>query len=136
MELLSLALGFVVGAFTGASGKYLGDKYTDQRRSSELAKLKNDHWNEFIKKFPKVAEEMINDVNNPDFTGVRKFFVKDSGTVVNKSEPSFEYHTDTHPNLNAAIMYLVDLKCIQDITPGNCPMYRFYEDFYDRLKKY
>ncbi len=135
MDILSLAVGFVVGSLTGAAGTYLGNKYTDKRRLLESAKQENYQWDEFLKKFPEIAKEMMDDVSKPDFTGVRIFFVKNSKTIVNKSEPSFEYYTDVHPNLNAAIMYLADLGYIEDITPGNCPMYRFYEHFYDRLKK-
>lgn len=32
MDPLALAIGFLVGAFTGASGQYLAAKYTDKRR--------------------------------------------------------------------------------------------------------
>ena len=93
----------------------------------------DEQWNNLIKKFPTIIQEMATDVKNPDFVGVRSFFIKKSNLTVNSSEPRFEYHTDVYPDLNAAISYLEDIGYIQDITPGNCPMYRFYESFYDKL---
>jgi hypothetical protein len=105
-------------------------------RSSDTVELSNNNdeeWNNLIKKFPTIIREMATDVKNPDFVGVRSFFVKKSNLMVNSSEPRFEYHTDVHPDLSAAIFYLEDIGYIQDITPGNCPMFRFYESFYDKL---
>jgi hypothetical protein len=134
MDIFSLTVGFLVGSFTGAAGTYLGNKYTDIRRSKETNSLEDQQWKNLLSRFPNIIQEMIEDVKNPDFIGARKFFITESNTMVSKAEPSFEYHTDVHPELNAAILYLEDIGYIQDITPGNCPMYRFYEDFYERLK--
>jgi hypothetical protein len=134
MDLFTLTVGFVIGAFTGAAGSYLGNKYTDKRRSKECENIDDELWNNLVNRFPIIIQEMIDDVNNPDFVGARKFFVMESNEMITKTEASFEYHTDVHPELCAAIMYLEDINYIQDITPGNCPMYRFYEHFYERLK--
>ena len=134
MDIFSLAVGFVVGGFTGAAGTFYGNKFTDQRRKREKTKAENSQWETLKLKFPAIIEEMIKDVKNPDFPGVRTFFVKSSRTLVNRSEPSFEYHTDVHPELNAAILHMKDLGYIEDITPKDCPKYRFYEHFYDLLK--
>lgn len=77
---------------------------------------------------------MKEDVNNPEFIDVRTFFVSDSKATINSSEPSFRYYTDIHGDIRAAISYLEDLGYIEDITPGNCPKYRFYEHFIDNLR--
>ena len=134
MDLLSLAIGFVVGTFTGAAGHYLGEKFTDKRRSKELASEYDERWANLTRRFPKVIAEMKEDVQNPNLLAVREFFVKSSGTTVNRSKPCFEYHTDVHTDLGAAISYLEELGFIEDITPGNCPMYRMREHFVDRLR--
>ena len=134
MDLLSLAVGFVVGAFTGAAGHYLGEKFTDKRRSKELASKYDEVWTKLTERFPRVVAEMKNDVEKPNRLSVRKFFVKSSRTTVNMTEPCFEYHTDVHADLSAAISYLEELQFIEDITPGNCPMYRMREHFVDRLR--
>jgi hypothetical protein len=134
MDIFSLTVGFLVGSFTGAAGTYLGNKYTDIRRSKETISFEDQQWQDLLNRFPNIIQEMIDDVKNPDFIGARKFFIKGSNTTVNRTERCFEYHTDVHPELNAAILYLEDIGYIQDITPGNCPKYRFYEYFYERLK--
>ena len=77
---------------------------------------------------------MVEDFKDPKNTDVRQFFVKSSKSSVNAIEKSFEYHTDIHTNISAAMHHLEDVGYIEDITPGNCPMYRMYEHFVDRLK--
>lgn len=134
MDLLSLAVGFVVGAFTGAVGHYMGAKYTDKRRSKERAAEEDREWADLLKRFPKVIAEMQRDARNPEFTSVREFFVKSSRTTVNRAEPYFEYHSDVHTDLGAAISHLEHIGYIEDVTPGNCPMYRMSEQFIDKLR--
>ena len=134
MDLLPLLVTFVAGAFTGAAGTYLGQKYTDKRRNNEAKSESDRQWEEICSRFPNVIDEMRKDARNEEFSVVRKFFVKSSKTTVNMSEPHLEYYTDVHPDLDAAISHLEDMRYIEDITPGNCPMYRMYEHFVDRLK--
>ena len=67
---------------------------------------------------------------------VRVFFAKESNTVLGfVSEPCFEYHTDKHPDLRAALHYLEERGFIKDITPGHTPMYRVQEKLVDALLK-
>jgi hypothetical protein len=77
---------------------------------------------------------MADDVSNPEFLSVRKFFVKSSGTSVNFNGQYFEYHTDIHNDLLAAIDYLEDFGFVEDVTRSNCPAYRMHEHFVDRLR--
>jgi len=133
MDPFSLAVGFVVGAFTGAAGHYLGEKYTDKRRRKEHASEEDRIWEDLVSRFPKIIAELKEDARKPEFQSVREFFVKSSRTKVNRSEPYFEYHTDVHTDLGAAIAQLERLGYIEDVTPGNCPMYRMTEEFVDKL---
>lgn len=134
MDSLSLTVGFVVGAFTAAAGHYFGEKYTDKRRSIESASEHDEHWADLARRFPQVIAKMKADVQKPDSLTTREFFVKSSGTTVNRSESYFEYHTDVHSDLGAAISYLQELGFIEDITLDNCPMYRMREHFVDKLR--
>lgn len=134
MDYLSLAVGFVVGAFTGAAGTYFGNKYTDRRRESEARSNAVKEFEYLRVKFPKLVDEMTIDVSKPEFSGVRIFFVKTKNTILNTREPHFVYFTDDHDDLSAALSVMVDFGYIQDITPGNCPKYRFYEHFYHMLR--
>lgn len=134
MDLFTLAVGFVVGTFTGASGQYLATKYTDKRRSKEASSAQRDQWNDIEKRFPAIIEEMKEDAKNPELQSVREFFVKSSRTTVNRDEPFFAYYTDVHNDIGAAVRYLEEQEYIEDVTPGNCPMYRMREHFVDQLR--
>ncbi len=134
MDLFTLAVGFVVGTFTGAGGQYMAAKYTDRRRSKEASSAQRAQWAEVEKRFPAIIEEMKEDAKNSELQSVREFFVKSSRTTVNRDEPFFAYHTDVHSDIGAAIRYLEELGYIEDITPANCPMYRMREHFIDQLR--
>ncbi|WP_417668198.1 hypothetical protein [Pseudoalteromonas tetraodonis] len=79
MDIFSLAVGFVVGGFTGAAGTFYGNKFTDQRRRKENTKAEFNQWGSLKLKFPTIIEEMIEDVKNPDFAGVRTFLLNVAG---------------------------------------------------------
>ena len=134
MDFFSLAVEFLTGAFTGAAGNYLADKYTDVRREKEEKKKSKKVWKEVKSRFPAIIEEMEQDLKREGMSGARVFFVKQSYTVMGfVSEPCFEYHTDTHVDLTAAVHFPLDLGLLKDITPGNTPMYRMREPLIDLL---
>jgi len=58
MDMLSLAVGFLVGALTGAAGNYLADKYTDVRRDKKHAKEQAKLWQDIEARFPFVIADM------------------------------------------------------------------------------
>lgn len=134
MDPFTLAVGFLVGAFTGAAGQYLAAKYTDKRRDKEAASAQRAQWSEVEKRFPAIIAEMKDDARNSELQSVREFFVKSSRTTINRREPYFEYHTDVHSDIGAAVRYLEELGYIEDITPDKCPMYRMREHFVDLLR--
>lgn len=134
MDFLSLTIGFVTGALTGAAGSYLGNKYTDKRRASEANARPHNNYEYLRNKFPELIQEMINDINNPTFTNIRVFFVKNKSTILNFNEPHFQYFTDDHPNIQSAMSSMQVFGFIKDITPGNCPKYLISEQFYDLLR--
>ena len=135
MDLLSILVGFLAGAATGAAGQYFGAKYTDKRLAREASSESLRAWHDLERRFPNVIAEMRKDANNPEMAAVRQFFVKTSRSSVNAAGPCFEYHTDVHPDLDAAIAQLERLSYVEDITPGNCPMYRMREELIDMLRK-
>ena len=77
---------------------------------------------------------MREDVSKCENIDIRTLFVCNSCSIISKSEPSFEYYTDVHSNLNAAISYLEELDYSENITKRYCPIYRFREKFIDKLK--
>lgn len=134
MDFLSLAVGFLTGAFTGAAGNYLADKYTDARRDKEEEKKSKKLWREIKSRFPAVIEEMERDLKTEGASGIREFFVKKSSTMIGFiNEPCFELHTDKLADVRPAVQFLLDQGLIKDITPGNAPMYRMSERLVDLL---
>ncbi len=136
MDTVSVIIGFLVGTATGAAGTYFADKFTDQRREKQAARSEADLWRDLEGRFPAVIAEMRADFTPQENRHVRAFFVKSSRSMLGgTSEPSFEYHTDKHPDLQAAVQKLVAHGFITDITPGSCPMYRIHEKLVDALLK-
>ena len=135
MDFLSLSIAFLLGAFTGAAGNYLADKFTDARREKKEAAALKRLWRDIEAKSPEIINEMRSDILSTQGKGVRAFFLKESNThIAFTSEPSFEYHTDKHPELRAAVLYLAQHGFVQDITPGKTPMYRINEKLVDFLR--
>ena len=134
MDLLSVAIGFVTGAFTGAAGNYLADKYTDSRRERRASKDLARKWEAIEAQFPALVAEMREDFSGPEGKGTRAFFVKSSRTTIGfTSEPCFEYHTDKHADVRAAVLVLEQHGYVTDISSGNTPMYRVHESLVDQL---
>jgi hypothetical protein len=134
MDMFAVAVGFITGAFTSAAGSYLADKYTDRRREKRYVREQKKLWEDIEARFPAVIAEMRADFSRPEASGVRAFFLKASNTSIGfTSEPCFEYHTDKHPDVHAAVLHLARHGFVSDITPGNCPMFRVHEQLVDRL---
>ncbi|MGK8439979.1 hypothetical protein ACRS3X_22045 [Ectopseudomonas hydrolytica] len=49
MDFLSLSIAFLSGAFTGAAGNYLADKFTDARRENKEAAALKKLWKDIKK---------------------------------------------------------------------------------------
>jgi len=134
MDIISTAIGFLVGTATGAAGTYFADKYTDIRREKKAIKDQKKLWKDIERRFTEVISEMRSDITSEQGRYVRTFFVKTSTSTIGfVSEPCFEYHTDKLPSLRAAVVHLEETGFIKDITPGNCPMYRIQEKMIDHL---
>ena len=128
LDLLSVSVGFLAGAVTGAAAGYLASYFTDQRRSADASKNRDRHWAGFAERHADFVDELRSDLSG-DFGGCRYFFLKTKRSIVNASEPSFEYHTDVLPNLNAAVKELEEYGYVVDETTGNVPRYRIRENF-------
>ena len=134
MDIFSGLIGFLIGAVTGATGHYLAEKFTDERRLKELRRQEDIQWKKLISRFPKVLTEMQEDATSENNNGIREFFVTKERLTIIRSEPYFAYCPVKHPDLKAAVAHMQELGYVVDITPGNTPMYRMTEDFVDRLK--
>lgn len=134
MDIASILVSFLVGCFTGAASTYLGQKFTDERRRKEEISRLDKEWRKIENKYPEIIKEMKEDINHPDYVGVRTLFVCESTNNVGAPGPIFTYYTDKHPDLVAAISVLEDLGYLENTTTGNLPKYRMKEIFIERLK--
>ena len=71
MDWMSIAVGFVAGAFTGAAGTYLADRFTDYRRGRDASRAANQIWKDIESKFSAIIAEMRGDFTNPAHVGDR-----------------------------------------------------------------
>lgn len=134
MTMLSLSIAFLSGAFTGAAGSYLADKFTDSRRDKQKRAAEVRLWKDTEAKFPTVIADMREAFLSEDGKGIRAFFVKSRHTTIAFiSEPCFEFHPEEHRDIQAAVLHLAKLGFITDISPGNTPMYRVHEVLVDWL---
>lgn len=135
MDALSTLTGFVVGAFTGAAGTYLGNKYTDKRREQQRIKERVERWKDIERKFPSLISEMREDLSKPGCKDYRAFFVVTNLTIITGSpEPSFAYHIKDHTNLQAAVEHLQRSGYICKIPTGTrSDHYRIHERLVDAL---
>ena len=75
MDILSLAVGFLVGAATGAAGSYLADKFTDRRRQKAQIKKQNRLRKDIEAKFPSAGSKGSGVKGVTRVKGVRSCFV-------------------------------------------------------------
>ena len=137
MDIGSMALGFLVGAATGATGTYFAHKYTDRRREKEAGKQAKKHFLKIKEQMPKLIEEMRADLLRDGNACVREFFVlEDKKVVLGGSEKDqFVYYEDNHENLRGQLDILESEGYIFEVPHGNVPIYRMTEEFVQLLMK-
>jgi hypothetical protein len=134
MDIESLCVGFLVGAFTSAAGSYLGNKYTDKRRDKEEVNKARKAWADVKRRYPKLIDEMVADLSKESDSHIRCFVVIARRSLVGfMNERVFAYYTDEHPLLMSAVEGFVEAGFIKDITEKNLPRYRMSEQFVDKL---
>ncbi len=135
--MISHLITFVLGAFTGAAGKYLADKYTDKRRSKEKETGKRKIFLNLAEKMPDVIKEMQEDLSKPECMVIREFYLLPNDRVLFNSggERCLFYYEDQHENLTHKIKLLENNGFVEDVTHTNTPKYRMTEEFVDCVIK-
>lgn len=136
MESLATHLvAFLIGTATGAAGSYFATKYTDRRREKEAEKGLKSTFKEIKEIMPELILEMKKDFNSPKSVTVREFAILPTEGVIFKSEqPRFVYYEDQHNNLRGKVLILENHDFVYDVTPGNTPIYRITEDFWNLIR--
>lgn len=125
---------FVVGVATGAAGKYLADKFTDQRRDEAKNKKAKQEFNKIRSQMPELIAEMKADFNRHENDSTREFVILPSDKVTfNSTQSRFIYYENQHQNLKGQIDVLENHGYIIDVTFSNAPIYRITEEFWSRV---
>ena len=128
--MLSYLITFLLGALTGAAGKYLADSYTDQRRTKELTTQLYKQFVDVSLKMPTLIKEMQDDLKNPDLALIREFYIlPNKGVLLKGRGTSLAYYEEEHPDLIHKVNLLENNGFVYDVSSTNNPKYRMTEDF-------
>lgn len=135
---MSAAIGFLLGTATGASGKYLADRFTERRRKGELQRQLKRQFLNIKKQMPELIAEFKSDLSEEDHKLIREFFVlADRKHIIPGSKkPRLDYYEDEHKDLRSKIDILENEGFLMDVTVANTPIYRMTEEFVELLNKY
>lgn len=121
---------FLVGAFSGAGGQYLGVKYTDKRRNAEGRNRAKAEFLKIKKAMPSLMTSMQDDLSNPEKALLREFILLPHRRIIfNGSKSRLGYYEENHPDLTAMAGVLQNHAYIIDVTTGDTPTFRMTEDF-------
>ncbi len=85
---------------------------------------------------PDLIQEMNVDFNNPEFISARELAILPNKRVsFNSRQKRFIYYEEQHNDLKGKIAILENHNFVYDVTPGNTPIYRITEEFWELVKK-
>jgi hypothetical protein len=126
---------FLGGTFVGAAGKYVADRFTDQRHRKEARATESKRLAQLKKIMPKLLAEMRADLIKNRARHVREFVVlSNPGVTFNHAQSRFEYFETVHQNVRNYVSTLLAEKYIEVVKDGQCPIYRFTEAFVSQLE--
>ena len=128
---------FILGAFTGAAGKYLADKYTDKRRGKERDSGLKKTFVNIADKMPELIKEIQEDLAKPECMLIRELFILPNDRVAFNSggQRCLFYFEEQHENLRHKIKLLENHGFVTDITHTRTPKYRITEEFVNCVTK-
>lgn len=126
---------FLGGTAVGAAGKYLADRFTDQRHKSEQEATEREKFLHVKTLMPKLLQEMQDDLQKQEDLHIREFVVLPARTFTfNHDRPRFEYFQTDHPSAVNQVSILVGEGYVEELNDNQFPIYRLREDFVQRLK--
>ena len=126
---------FLGGAAIGCAGQYFADRFTDQRRKQEYRSEAEIEFASIKSDMPKLFAEMAQDLRGDESRSVREFFIAPNRRFpVNNNKPRFMYYEDEHPHLRVQVDRLEAAGYVDDVTPGNTPIFRMRELFVQLLR--
>lgn len=135
LDYLSVCIGFLIGTATGAAGTYFGNKYTDKRKIKENKNEIEDFYKNLWKMHKPLLSEMKVDMENPDLTFHREFFILSRSWGFNHAGKFIGYYLEEHDQLEQQIRKFEAQGLVSDITEfgKNVKKYQFSEFFVEQL---
>ncbi len=127
---------FLGGAALGSAGKYLADRFTDQRRAQEATSSNKKRFAELSKIMGELFKEMADDLKEDKSFAIREFVILPNERVMFSSNVRrFAYYETRHPNIRNQVALLAEAGYVQDVTVGNAPIFRMQEALVSMLRR-
>jgi hypothetical protein len=128
------SIAFLAGAFTGAAGKYLADKFTDQRHRQESRAAAEATFQRVQRAMPALIADIKADLAVHPY--VRELAVLPTETTgYNSDHTVFCYSDEQHPNIVGHVVLLEAAGFVEDHSTPTNPVFRMSEDFVERTKR-
>lgn len=125
----------LIGVFIGAAGQYLGQRFTDQRRSSEEDRKARRRFEEVRALMPGLIAAMQKDLLEDKSGTVREFCPLNPDAIFGATGLLLYYDPADFPNLENSIHVLENHRYILDVSEGHTPRYRLTEEFVRLVKE-
>lgn len=126
---------FLGGTAVGAAGKYLADRFTDQRHKNEAKAEANAQFSEIANQMPAFLAEVRTDLASHPELAIREFVVLPvRGVVFNHDRARFEYFESEHPAVANFVAMLLEAGYVEVLRATGTPIYRFKEPFVSRVR--
>jgi len=101
--LKSQGIGFLLGSIIGATGMYLADRFTDQRRRQEANRAQRQKFQTAVRQMPLLMVELRNDLLEPDLKLVREFILAKRSWGFGALPKILIFYFDDHPELESQV---------------------------------
>lgn len=135
-EIATHALAFLLGAATGATGKYFADVFTDKRRKQEAKQEARELFEKMVSEMPDLLAEMRDDLSKPGQESWRDFYVLEKGRSFWSDKDTLCYSDDGTNGYFAKAQLLFECGYIKDVSINEIPKYRFRHAFVERLRSW
>ena len=131
-DLISAALGFLVGTATGAAGKYMADRFTDQRHRQESRAQTVDQLASVRAKVPRLLSELEADLRQSPL--IREVIILPNRRIQYRHPHNrFAFYTEEHPDIRNELAFLVSVGYAEQTASGEFPLFRLEEHFASSL---
>ena len=132
---MSHAVTFLGGTAVGAAGKYLADRFTDQRHKSEEETDARKKFLHIKGLMPQLLQEMKEDLRRQEDLHIREFVVLPARSLTfNHDRLRFQYFETDHPSAVNQVSILVGEGYVEKLNDNQFPIYRLKESVVRRIK--